>query len=146
MLTPPYRDFYPTLSLLQPWASLLALGVKRIETRTWGTSFRGWMAIHASMGKLKPLEEIIASEPFRSTLLLCDVDQVGELPRGQVVGVARLADCVQIDRHFQDRHPDWLSGQEQYFGNFAAGRWAWLFESPWIAQGGLNAKGQLGVW
>lgn len=36
------------LSLTQPWASLVAIGAKRIETRSWSTSYRGLVAIHAS--------------------------------------------------------------------------------------------------
>lgn len=36
------------LTLTQPWASLVALGEKRIETRSWGTSYRGELAIHAA--------------------------------------------------------------------------------------------------
>lgn len=36
------------LSLHQPWASLVALGVKTIETRSWSTSYRGPLAIHAA--------------------------------------------------------------------------------------------------
>lgn len=36
------------LSLHQPWASLIAMGVKTIETRSWSTSHRGLLAIHAA--------------------------------------------------------------------------------------------------
>lgn len=36
------------LTLWQPWASLVALGEKKIETRTWSTTYRGTLAIHAS--------------------------------------------------------------------------------------------------
>ena len=36
-----------TLTLLQPWAMLVALEAKRIETRSWGTWYRGPLAIHA---------------------------------------------------------------------------------------------------
>lgn len=36
------------LSLKQPWASMVANGTKTIETRTWRTSYRGPLAIHAS--------------------------------------------------------------------------------------------------
>lgn len=35
-------------SLWQPWASLVALGVKTIETRSWSTKYRGPLMIHAS--------------------------------------------------------------------------------------------------
>jgi activating signal cointegrator 1 len=36
------------LTLHQPWASLVALGVKTIETRSWSTKYRGPLAIHAA--------------------------------------------------------------------------------------------------
>lgn len=36
------------LTLHQPWASLVALGVKTIETRSWSTAYRGPLAIHAA--------------------------------------------------------------------------------------------------
>lgn len=36
------------LSLKQPWAELIVLGKKIIETRKWKTNFRGEFYIHAS--------------------------------------------------------------------------------------------------
>lgn len=36
------------LSLWQPWATYIAIGAKTIETRSWGTPFRGELAIHAA--------------------------------------------------------------------------------------------------
>ena len=36
------------LSLIQPWATLVAIGAKKVETRSWKTPYRGWLAIHAS--------------------------------------------------------------------------------------------------
>ena len=35
------------LTIKQPWASLLAHGIKDIENRTWNTAFRGKFLIHA---------------------------------------------------------------------------------------------------
>lgn len=35
------------LTLHQPWASLIAAGVKTIETRSWSTRYRGPLAVHA---------------------------------------------------------------------------------------------------
>lgn len=37
-----------TLSIKQPWASLIAAGIKDIENRTWRTKHRGRIYIHAS--------------------------------------------------------------------------------------------------
>jgi hypothetical protein len=37
------------LTLHQPWASLVAVGAKTIETRSWSTLYRGPVAIHAGL-------------------------------------------------------------------------------------------------
>lgn len=42
------------LSLHQPWASLVALNVKRIETRSWGTKHRGRIGIASTARKPVP--------------------------------------------------------------------------------------------
>ena len=56
------------LTLHQPWANLVALGHKQIETRSWATKYRGALAIHA--GKYFPPanRNLISSEPFLSAL------------------------------------------------------------------------------
>ena len=36
------------ITVWQPWASLLVSGRKRYETRSWATSYRGPIAIHAA--------------------------------------------------------------------------------------------------
>ena len=36
------------VSLLQPWASLIAAGAKKFETRSWSTTYRGPLLICAS--------------------------------------------------------------------------------------------------
>lgn len=38
----------PTISFHEPWASLVASGIKTIETRSWATSHRGLIFIHAA--------------------------------------------------------------------------------------------------
>lgn len=46
--TPRAGGTHKALTLWQPWASLVALGVKTIETRSWSTAYRGPLAIHAA--------------------------------------------------------------------------------------------------
>lgn len=41
------------LSIKEPFASLVSLGIKRIETRSWKTNYRGEIYIHASLTKNK---------------------------------------------------------------------------------------------
>lgn len=40
------------LSLMEPWAALIAAGVKSIETRSWRTAYRGPLYIHAFRAKV----------------------------------------------------------------------------------------------
>ena len=55
------------LSLWEPWATLMAIGAKKIETRSWATSYRGWLAIQASKGGLSKqhLAECLEEPGFR---------------------------------------------------------------------------------
>ena len=39
------------ISIKQPWASLIAHGIKDIENRTWRTNYRGRVLIHAGASK-----------------------------------------------------------------------------------------------
>lgn len=41
-----------TLSVRQPWASLLVCGLKDIENRTWASNFKGRIMIYASSTKV----------------------------------------------------------------------------------------------
>lgn len=74
-----------TLSVLQPWASLLILGQKQYETRTWATDFRGLLAIHASARFTEEQRALAREEPFCAALagsgtLHC-LDSVGCIAR-----------------------------------------------------------------
>lgn len=41
------------ISIKQPWASLIAHGIKDIENRSWRTNYRGRVLIHAGASKKK---------------------------------------------------------------------------------------------
>lgn len=96
------------LTLWQPWASLVAQGVKRIETRPWTTKYRGPLAIHAA--KRPPVDGEAPGKVGVDLLnewiywlpapIECDDDGdlVGfELPLGAIVGTCYLVDVVPTD-------------------------------------------------
>ncbi len=73
------------ISLWQPWASLIALGKKRVETRSWRPpqALVGQrIAIHASA---RPVDQLARELLFRA-----GVDPGMDLPRGAIVATARL--------------------------------------------------------
>lgn len=72
------------LSVRQPWAWLIVHGVKDIENRTWSTSCRGLVLIHA------PRRVDWAAD----TRDLLTRDEIAGLPIGGIIGVVSLVDCV----------------------------------------------------
>ena len=50
------------LTLTQPWASAVALGIKHVETRSWRTEYRGAVLIHAAKGFPAWAREFAAEE------------------------------------------------------------------------------------
>lgn len=120
------------LSLWQPWASLLAAGVKRYETRSWSTMHRGILAVHAAKHWNAEMEELARSSPFSELIynrLGLDYRDFRRLaPFGAVVGVVRLRACVRtdaIDETLSAAGLAPLSSRERALGNYAPGRFAW---------------------
>lgn len=48
-----------SLTIKQPWASLIVEGIKDIENRTWKTHFRGRIYVHAS-AKTATWEDLVS--------------------------------------------------------------------------------------
>ncbi len=115
------------ISLWEPWATLMAIGAKRIETRSWQTSYRGWLAIHASKGGLgKAQLQECCSDPRFSLALSGEV-----LKPGHIVAVVELIDCCPMEDRgclpgvFSD-YPEMDTPQERAFGDYHPDRWAWV--------------------
>src|SRR5688500_9822529 len=88
------------LTLHQPYATLVAVGAKTIETRSWSTNYRGRIAIHAAKGlagmTAAEFVRLCSSEPFRSEL-----GTEGELlARGVVLATADLFDVRRTEDVF----------------------------------------------
>jgi hypothetical protein len=92
------------ITLYQPWAFLVAWGFKTLETRSWGTPYKGELAIHAAAGKprwdlfVDPKNEELA----RETVGACT------LRAGSVLAVAHLDGVLEIDgftsMHMEESH------------------------------------------
>ncbi|WBF05198.1 ASCH_ASC-1 domain containing protein [Burkholderia phage CSP3] len=82
------------LSIRQPWAWLVAAGHKDIENRTWRTSYRGPLLIHASKGMT--IAEYVDVRGFLRLIGREDIEMPHpkELERGGIIGVADLMAVV----------------------------------------------------
>jgi ASCH domain. len=129
------------ISLLQPWATLVAIGAKRIETRSWPTNYRGPLAIHASKGFSRQQKEICWSEPFRSTLLNAGYRlSFSNLEFGLILARVELIDCMLINSAEKPPEP------ELSFGDYTPGRYAWLLSDVQAYEVPIPAIGHLGLW
>jgi activating signal cointegrator 1 len=138
------------LTLWQPWASLVAMGVKKIETRSWTTKYRGPIAIHSAR-RFPPdwLGASRHSQAFQSelrsvfsTTLQCQMERkVYELPRGCILCTVIL---LGIERTEDVR--DGLDDRERVFGNYEDGRYAWHFELSLVLPHAIPVKGNRMLW
>jgi hypothetical protein len=145
------------LTLWQPWATLVAMEAKRIETRCWSTKYRGELAIHAA-AKLPPrwLGASSRTDPFRDELAdaFCvrrdrddrsgkHVDDILRgLPYGKVLCIVELVDVAEID----DMIRETLNQRERLFGNYEDGRYAWHLEMVEVFEPPIPAKGNRLLW
>ncbi len=130
------------LTLWQPWATLIAVGVKVIETRGWGTPYRGPLAIHAASSEPAEVRRLMRfDEPFISLLAAAGYKNPDVLPRGAVVATAELF-CVQhIVAGFQlPKSP------ELELGDYRAGRYAWFLRNVQRLPEPVPCKGRQGLW
>ena len=104
------------ISLWQPWASAIALGVKRVETRHWSTNYRGPLVIHAARRWDAEQRGFAAAEHCLGRL-------PSRLPLGALVAVATLIDVRPTDELSLE-----VSAIERLYGNYAPGRFGWMLE------------------
>ncbi|HOV79443.1 MAG TPA: ASCH domain-containing protein [Bacillota bacterium] len=128
------------MSLIQPFATLAAIGAKNIETRSWKTSYRGPMAIHASKNFPKWARELCFKEPFKQTLVDAGYSGPEKLPRGVVVGITNMYDCQPITKENTPGEP------ERSFGDYSEGRYALYWKGTKALTDPVPAKGALGLW
>lgn len=126
------------ISLWQPWASLIAVGVKTWETRSWSTAYRGRILVHASKTFGREARRFAESLPCRRDLERGGIRGVGELPLGAFVAVADLVDVRRCDGSYD--------GIDAEYGDFSAGRWMWRLENVQRFQHPLIWRGMMGLF
>ena len=145
------------LSLTQPWASLVAAGAKRIETRSWNTKIRGPIAIHAAKGfpgyaksfcEARMVCRALGWPECAGGLTQQWLDEnarcIKSLPLGQVIATARLVDSFEtslIRRYIQP-----FTLQEEAFGDYGPGRYGFLLDDVVKLAVPISARGALGFW
>ena len=125
------------LSLTEPFATLILNGNKHIETRSWKTSYRGELYIHASMTKIakdninnKELMSLIKDKKLNFGYIICKCD---------------LVDCICMTEEYIKQIKD-NNYQEYICGEYKKGRYAWILKNVVPLKKPIKAKGQLNIW
>lgn len=142
------------LTIRQPFATAIALGIKKFETRSKVTHYRGQLAIHAA------LKEDRASERWYFSKALNDVHDFGtkeeydqlrrihrlwmdeELPHGQVIAIVDVVDCHSTDDVKFDAS---VSALERAMGDYQPFRYAWELANV-VPITPVPVRGQQGFW
>jgi len=122
------------LSLTQPWATLIVSGAKAFETRSWTTTYRGPLLIHAAKGFPKDARYFAQTEPALGQL-------PGKLPLGAIIGKVTLKNIYRAEEIAPT-----LTPLERYYGDYAWGRWAWELTDAVVFDDPIPYKGALGLF
>lgn len=128
------------LSIRQPWADLILLGLKKAEFRSWTTKYRGTVLLHASkrvdgtarLHFLKLLDK--TWEWYVPKEIKDRVRGYLTYPRtGAALGMANLVEINRSEYHYEE-----LGFTEESF--------AWVFEDPKPLKIEVPMKGMLGLF
>jgi hypothetical protein len=138
------------LSVRQPWASLLTIGFKKDEIRSWWSKFAGPVAIHSSCRFPAYERGICLREPVCSKLIeagLLDADvrtarhpDFSRLPFGAILGVALFEPCLEVDLHPQ------TALLERQLGEDVKGQFSFPVVDVVQLNRTISFKGKLGFW
>ena len=142
------------LTLTQPWATLVAIGAKRIETRSWNTAYRGPLAIHAAKGFPADARDFLYAKIVLELLapyFSAEIPLDKQLPRGCMVATCSIEDILPMESTgclagIFENYPELDTEQERAFGNYDTGRWAWVLTNIKPLKVPLPVTGALGLW
>ena len=124
------------ISIIEPWASLINDNIKFIETRSWKTTYRGEIYIHASLKKVskndKQIDELIALLKNKN------------FKYGHIIAKATLIDCIYMDNEFIKKIKN--NKTEYICGEYSEGRYAWILKDITPLNTPIPVKGKLGIW
>ena len=147
----------PAISLWQPWASLIAEGVKQTETRSWTPPRKIYgqrVAIHAAKRWTK--EEVMAFRdlwPWSNEEI--NVEPLGKdlLPLGKVVATCIIETCYRSD-NLDDQlarticnhnHIKAIIDSSRY-GDYSDGRFIWILKDIEKVEPPFSARGAQGFF
>lgn len=119
------------ITLKQPWATLVAKGIKKYEFRTWKTNYRGELLIHAGKGIDKE-----AMGRFAHLNL--------EYPQSKILAKVDIIDCIELTSSINNKI---IKENELVYGHkYDRTGYAWVIDNSQIIKCNAEISGKLGLW
>lgn len=126
------------LTIHQPYASWIINGQKWVENRSWGTYYRGRLAVHAGL----------------ETAAIVRLKAPGSYPLGVVLGTVHLAACfllAEVKQFQQERPKVRIPGTDRFPSEVlrhahTEGPWVWIFQDVVKFPTPIPATGRQRLW
>jgi len=119
------------ITLKQPWATLVAEGLKKYEFRSWKLNYRGEILIHTGKGIDKD-----AMDKFKHLNL--------NFPHSRIVARVNILDCIELN---QEINKNIIKQNELVYGHkYNRTGYAWKLEVIEKINNNKEVSGKQGIW
>ncbi len=119
------------ITLKQPWATLVAEGLKKYEFRSWKYNYRGEILIHAGKGIDK--EAMKKFEHFNLNY-----------PHSKIIAKVKILDCIELNDEINKQI---IEENELVYGNkYDRTGYAWKLELLEKINDSKEMSGKQGIW
>lgn len=135
-----------TITIKQPWASLICSGIKDIENRTWPTKFRGRVLVHASAKSSGKMIDLLTDEQY-DYVKKSGWKPSTNKPLSAIVGSVEIVDCVINHPSIWAEHwttKPWNNGTRG--GTYDVQCYNLVLANPIMFPEPIPAKGKLSFW
>lgn len=119
------------ITLKQPWATLVAEGLKKYEFRSWKLNYRGEVLIHAGKGV-----DVNAMKKFEHLNL--------KYPQSKIVAKVKILDCIELNDKINKQI---IEENELVYGHkYDRTGYAWKLELIEMINDNKEVSGKQGIW
>ena len=142
------RIMKKALSIKQPWASLIAHGIKDIENRAWKTNYRGKILIHVSAKPSKMLWELLSTEQYKIAMNYFSEVKNREFFTSVIIGEVEIIDCViNHPSIWAEKSEGEIVGHTFFHKENQKPTYNWVLANAKLYDEPIyNVKGKLSIW
>lgn len=118
------------ITLKQPWATLVAEGIKKYEFRTWKYKYRGEILIHAGAGIDKDAMKKVEGLNL-------------EYPQKRIIAKVTIDDCLKLDDELNKKI---CQSNPLIYGNKNRTGFAWKLSNAQKINNDKIINGKQGIW